>query len=330
MTAAPAGSPAQGWRRAVWAIVMLLGWLTFAHGALATTPVSTSSTALPSPSTSPSPSAIDIADAASPLKLDKQLRLLVDPSAKLDAAQALAAPGWRDVTPKMLNPGYSESAFWIQGVVDNPSHQPVTRWLSIGIVRLEDVRFYAMPTGTTQPTITWLAGHTVPLSRHPIRSETSVFPISLAPGESLTFAIRVQTRSSVSIVPQLWVPDDFRRIESRNAMVAMLLAGSMLTIALYTLVLGIARRDIVFTLLALTTLTQVAQDMAFQGFIYRYLLPQGRIHRPCAEPVLDAHGGCLQRHGRHLLGPQPSAALAVGLSRHDRDHGVHDRLGGVR
>ncbi|WP_087722640.1 ATP-binding protein [Pandoraea sp. PE-S2T-3] len=273
MTAAPAGSPAQGWRRAVWAIVILLGWLTLAHGAFATTPVSTSTSE--AATASPSPSAIDIADAPSPLKLDKELRLLVDPSAKLDAAQALAAPGWRDVTPKMLNPGYSESAFWIRGVIDNPSTQPVTRWLSIGIVRLEDVRFYAMPTGTTQPTITWLAGHTVPLARHPIRSETSVFPISLAPGESLTFAVRVQTRSSVSIVPQLWVPDDFRRIESRNAMVAMLLAGSMLTIALYTLVLGIARRDIVFTLLALTTLTQVAQDMAFQGFIYRYILPQG-------------------------------------------------------
>ncbi|AKM32627.3 hypothetical protein AB870_07380 [Pandoraea faecigallinarum] len=55
----------------------------------------------------------------------------------------------------------------------------------------------------------------------------------------------------------------------------MLLAGSMISIGLYAFVLGVARRDPVFVLLALTTVTQVAQDMAFQGFLYRYLLPQG-------------------------------------------------------
>lgn len=261
MTVAPAGSQAGGWRRSAWAVALLLflliSWLTPARSAHA------------------APSAIDIASAPSPLKLDQQLRLLVDASGQLDLAQALAAPDWRDVTPKMLNPGYSRSAFWLQGTLDNASDQRVTRWLSVGIVRLEDIRFYAMPVGSTQPSLAWRAGHTVPLAQHPIRSETSVFPISLAPGERITFAIRVQTRSSVSIVPQLWLPDDYRQTESRNAMVAMLLAGSMLTIALYTLVLGVARRDIVFTLLALTTLTQVAQDMAFQGFIYRYLLQQG-------------------------------------------------------
>ncbi|MFJ2993070.1 ATP-binding protein [Pandoraea sp. NPDC087047] len=223
----------------------------------------------------PSPSPVDVASAPSPLVLDTQLRMLEDPTGRLDAPQALAAAGWRDVAPRMLNMGYSRSAFWLTGNVTNSGTAPVTRWLSVGIVRLEDIRFYAMPFGTTQPSVTWLAGHTVPLARHPVTSETSVFPITLAPGERLTFLLRIQTRSAVSIVPQLWHPDDFRLSESRNAMIAMLLAGSMLSIALYAFVLGIARRDPVFVLLALTTVTQVAQDMAFQGFLYRYVLPQG-------------------------------------------------------
>ena len=227
--------------------------------------------ATPSASTQP----IDLANAPSPLKLDTQLRMLEDPSRRLDATQALAAAGWRDVVPRMLNASYSRSAFWLTGNVTNTGSTPLTRWLSVGIVRLEDVRFYAMPFGATQPSVTWLAGHTVPLKRHPIASETSVFPITLAPGERLTFLVRVETRSAVSIVPQLWAPDDFRLSESRNAMIAMLLAGSMLSIALYAFVLGVARRDAVFILLALTTVTQVAQDMAFQGFLYRYVLPQG-------------------------------------------------------
>ncbi|BDD92756.1 hypothetical protein PanNE5_21960 [Pandoraea sp. NE5] len=233
---------------------------------------SASMAAPPSPASS---APIDLAHAASPLALDTQLRLLEDPSDRLDAAQALAAPGWRQVVPRMLNPGYSRSAFWLTGSVENRGAAPLTRWLSVGIVRLEDVRYYAMPVGSREPEIRWRAGHTVPLDRHPITSETSVFPITLAPGEHLTFLVRVESRSSVSMVPQLWRPDDFRLAESRNAMIAMLLVGSMLSVAMYALVLGIARRDPVFVLLALTTMTQVAQDMAFQGFLYRYLLPQG-------------------------------------------------------
>ncbi|AJC23056.1 hybrid sensor histidine kinase/response regulator [Pandoraea pulmonicola] len=251
-------------RVAVWlasraVVLMLLLWVA----GVAASPVS------------PAASPIDIASAPSPLTLDTQLRILEDPTGRLDAAQAYAAPGWRDVQPSMLNPGYSRSAFWLMGRVENTGEQPVTRWLSVGIVRLEDIRFYAMSADGTRPVVTWLAGHTVPLARHPVRSETSVFPITLAPGERLTYLVRVRTRSSVSIVAQLWQPDGFRLAESHNAMIAMLLAGSMITIGLYAFVLGVTRRDPVFVLLAFTTVTQVAQDMAFQGFLYRYLLPQG-------------------------------------------------------
>jgi signal transduction histidine kinase len=269
MNALPSRLPTHGLR---WTVIVRLALaalflaLVLHAGASMATPASASAfTSAP----------IDLASATSPLKLDTQLRLLEDPSARLDAAQALAAPGWREVSPHMLNPGYSRSAFWLTGSVENLGMASVTRWLSVGIVRLEDVRYYTMPVGGRQPDIRWLAGHTVPLDRHPIASETSVFPITLAPGERLTFLVRVETRSSVSMVPQLWRPDDFRLAESRNAMVAMLLVGSMLSVAMYALVLGIARRDPVFVLLALTTMTQVAQDMAFQGFLYRYLLPQG-------------------------------------------------------
>ncbi|VVD82958.1 ATP-binding protein [Pandoraea cepalis] len=38
----------------------------------------------------------------------------------------------------MLNPGYSRSAFWLTGSVENRGTASLTRWLSVGIVRLED------------------------------------------------------------------------------------------------------------------------------------------------------------------------------------------------
>ncbi len=266
MSLAPLGVPSPTLRRplAVW-LALTIVLLTLLRCATAFAEQAVASPTLP----------IDLASAPSPLTLDTQLRLLEDPSGHLDATQALAAPGWRNAVPRMLNPGYSRSAFWMMGSVQNTSGQPVTRWLSIGVVRLEDIRFYAMPSGSTQAAVTLRAGHTVPLEQHPIVSETAIFPITLDPGERLTFLVRVKSRSSISIVPQLWRSDDFRTVESRNTAIAMLLVGSMISIALYTLVLGIARRDTVFLLLAACTATQVMQDMAFQGYLYRYLLPQG-------------------------------------------------------
>lgn len=58
-------------------------------------------------------------------------------------------------------------------------------------------------------------------------------------------------------------------------MIEMLLTGSMLTMALYTLVLGVVRRDRVLLLLSGFIAAQLMQDLAFQGFLYRHVLVEG-------------------------------------------------------
>ncbi|MBU9197941.1 hybrid sensor histidine kinase/response regulator [Burkholderia gladioli] len=223
----------------------------------------------------PAVEVIDLARLAPQLPLTRQLALLEDPGGRLDAAAALASPNWQPATPAALTRGYSASAFWLTGTLENSGRQEVTRWLSVAVVRLEDVRYFRFAPGDDRPRETVLAGNREPLLGRPVKTALSVFPITLAPGERMRFALRIQSRSSISMAADLWTPGAFRDNEQQGAMGEMLLVGSLLTITVYALCLGFSRRDPVFLLLAGTVLSDIAYDLAFRGYLYRYVLVDG-------------------------------------------------------
>lgn len=234
------------------------------------------------------PAPVDLITAPSPMPFVGQLQIFEDTSGQLDPEAVLAETNWQAATNSTLNRGYSKSAFWLRGTLDNSGSMAVRRWLSVGVARLEDVRFYEIPDGTTTPTVTWVGGNRVPLDSRPVRAAESVFPVVLTPGERATFLVRVQTRSATSMQLVLWQPDDYRLSQETHSMIAMLLAGSMVAIALYTLALGLARRDRVFLLLTGCITLQLLQDLAFQGFLYRYVLTDGGETVLRAPSVLSA------------------------------------------
>jgi len=218
---------------------------------------------------------IDLAELHGHVQLVNQLSMLEDRGGQLDVKTALAQRGWQQATPALLNRGFTASAFWLRGTLYNSSDRAVTRWLSVGVVRLEDIRYYRLASDGVIPRETIFAGNRMPLDSRPIRAAMSVFPVTFAPGERIGFALRIQSRSAASMDVELWTPNAFREDEERGAMGEMLMTGSMMTIALYTLILGIARRDRVFLLLAGSVITDVIYDLAFRGYLYRYVLSGG-------------------------------------------------------
>lgn len=235
--------------------------------------------------------AIDVARLPGHVQLVQQLSLLEDRNGALDVEAALASPGWRPATPASLNRGFGASAFWLEGTLYNGSERTVRRWLSVGTVRLEDVRYFRLNPDGGKPLETMFAGIREPLDNRPVRSALSVFPVTLAPGERIRFALRIQSRSAVSMDVNVWTPVAFRENQEHGAMGEMLLVGSMLTIALYALILGVAHRDRVFMLLAGSIITDVIYDLAFRGYLYRYVLTGGGewvLRAPSVVPAITA------------------------------------------
>lgn len=218
---------------------------------------------------------VDLSRVTNHLRLVQSLSFLEDRDGQLSAGEALKQSGWIAAPPDPLTRGFTKSAFWLRSIFYNSSDQPVTRWLSVGTVRLEDVRYFRFAPGKEEPSETLFAGNRMPLDSREIRAACSVFPITLEPGERIVVALRVQSRSSVSIEARVWNPASFQEAETSDILTEMLLVGSMGTMALFSLLLGLARRDRVFLALAAGAIAEIIYDMAFQGFLYRFILTGG-------------------------------------------------------
>jgi signal transduction histidine kinase/DNA-binding response OmpR family regulator len=215
---------------------------------------------------------VDLAKSSRQIQLVQQLSLLKDRDGQLDVEAALARTDWQAATLATLNRGFTASTFWLRGTLYNSGDRTLTRWLSVGTVRLEDVRYFRFTPGVAAPRETLLAGTRVPLESRRVNAALSVFPISLAPGERMQFALRIQGRSAIEMAVEVWTPRAFRSVEEHALIIKMLLVGAMLTVALYTLMLGLIRHDRVFLLLTGTVVAVAIYDLAYQGYLYRYHL----------------------------------------------------------
>lgn len=220
--------------------------------------------------------AVDLSTVAESQPLIDPLFLLEDHEARLDATAALGARGWHPASSRGLSRGYTRSALWLAGEFYNGSPHPVTRWLSVGSVRLDDVRYYSV-TDTNDPVAReeYRAGIGTPAGARRIDTALSVFPVTLAPGAHQRFLLRVQSRSAISLDVKLWSPEAYRRDERNKTMRHMFLVGVMLTIAAFAVVFGAVWRDRIFALLAASIVAEVLYELAYEGHLYEFWLRQG-------------------------------------------------------
>lgn len=217
---------------------------------------------------------VDLSAVTGNLHLSHELMGVEDATGTLDASQVLDAT-WQPVTPAWLNRGFSASVFWLKLEVKNPTDGFLERWLSFGVPRLEDVRFYLYRDGQRQPFKVMLAGNREPLATRDVPSAVSVAPLLLTPGEHMTVLVRVQSRSAISMEPTLWTPGAFVGAGQRGMLILALLIGALLMVGIYTGVLGVAQRDLVFLLLASAIIIEILYSISFQGLLYRYVLTGG-------------------------------------------------------
>jgi signal transduction histidine kinase/CheY-like chemotaxis protein len=217
---------------------------------------------------------VDLSAVTGKLPLNHELLGVEDTAGTLEPSQILDGP-WQPVTPAWLNRGFSPSVYWLKLDVHNPSDRFLERWLSFGVPRLEDVRFYLYQDGERQPFKVMLAGNREPLASREVPSSVSVASLLLTPGERVTVLVRVQSRSAISMEPTLWTPAAFVDAAQRGTVVLALLIGALLMVAIYTAVLGVAQRDRVFLLLSAAIIIEILYSLSFQGLLYRYVLTGG-------------------------------------------------------
>lgn len=219
--------------------------------------------------------AVDFGTLDSQLELNERVEWRQDRAARLDPLQAMAAPDWRPATRDGLNLGVSESAAWLRLRVENRSLHERTRWFTLGSPRLEWVDFYRFAPGAPAWDETAVGGLGRALERRPVSGLVSIFPVTLAAGESATLLLRVAGRTRLLMKPELWEPMSYRSHESDLIVRQLAPISAVLGIVLYMLVHGLARRSRDMLLLAGWLCLMALYELAFDGYLYRFLFSSG-------------------------------------------------------
>lgn len=218
---------------------------------------------------------VDFGTLDSQLELSERVEWLQDQSASLDPLQAMAAPDWRAATRDDLNLGVSESAVWLRLRVENRSLHERTRWFALGSPRLEWVDFYRFAPGAPAWDATAVGGLGRALERRPISGLVSIFPVTLAAGESATLLLRVAGRTRLLMKPELWEPMSYRSRESDLIVRQLAPISAVLGVVLYMLVHGLARRSRDMLLLAGWLCLMALYELSFDGYLYRFFFSSG-------------------------------------------------------
>jgi len=218
---------------------------------------------------------VDFAAEQARLELDGRLEWLEDRAASLDPQQAMAASGWQLATRADLNQGVTQSAIWLRLRVENRSLQERTRWFSLGSPRLEWVDFYRFAPGDPVWRETAVGGMGRALERRPVSGLVSIFPVTLAPGESATLLLRVAGRTRLFMKPGLWEALSYRSYESDLIMRQLAPISAVFGVVLYMLVHGLARRSRDMLLLSAWLCLMALYELSFDGYLYRFFFSGG-------------------------------------------------------
>lgn len=206
----------------------------------------------------------------SKVPLAEYLESYEDISAAMDIEAISKTGSFTPVPPKLLHPGYTQSAIWLRLNITNAAATPLTRWIAVQPARLQEVGLLFQQQGRWQRID---AGTNQPFAQHPIPATGAVFPLQLAASESATVYLRVASSTAIAIDPTLWEPLAFRATDNNIRLLDGLLLGGMALAALYALLMFVTLKDRAFLLLALASIAYCIYEISFRGYGLMYLWP---------------------------------------------------------
>jgi signal transduction histidine kinase len=212
-----------------------------------------------------------------PIALDSAFDVFEDTSAalSLDEVEQLGNSthdGFQPGTSARMRQGFSKSAFWLRLTLSNDSGMPRSLRLVLNATWLQHVDFHVQRTVAGH--VVWTdeeAGVSVPLRGE--RDRVPTLSIDLQPGEQVRVLVRVHTRSSVKLAPELHTADSWREAESSHALLDGLLIGGLLVLAVYSLALWFISRGLPMALQSLGFAMVALYESVYRGHARLALWP---------------------------------------------------------
>lgn len=200
--------------------------------------------------------------------------MLHDPDGRLAFADVLAAARagqFVPMPPGEHNLGYVSGTTWMQVTLSNPAGELRRVYLDVGPPRLQDVRFHEpLPGGGWQ---VYESGLRVPVADREVRHRLPLLRTELAPGETRTVFVRIESGNAVSLEANVWDPRAFSDWSNRVDQVNLFQLGAVFLFVLYATVLALTVRERLYLLFALALGTQGLYEVAILQYGFQWLWP---------------------------------------------------------
>ncbi|WP_224248463.1 sensor histidine kinase [Hyalangium gracile] len=172
---------------------------------------------------------------------------------------------------EQLNVGYQRSAFWLRFRLLNAGREP-GHWLLELPRPVDEATLYTR--GKDGHFVGRRSGKMLPMSQREVRGERLLLNVSLDPGESQLYWLRMAGEDTLDLTPTLWSDDDFATDSSRANLVDGLYFGVLLAMLLFNLFLFLSTRDRTYFYYSFFQLGMVLTQAALDQTTFRYLWPE--------------------------------------------------------
>lgn len=221
------------------------------------------------------PAAISLSGLPDPAPLDTQAQVLEDREKRLTPDEALtqAHLPWRPATG-VVNFSFSDSVYWVRLRLHNDGPAPVTRLLETASALQDMVDYHLVRGGRIVQTVE--TGDRRPFAQRPLPYRYPVFPIAMAPGETVEVLLRLDTHDGLfeALPLRLRTPAGFLQHSQIENVAFGAYYGAIVALLLYNLLLSLLTRDRVFVLYVLYLGTYTLWNLCFTGFGLQHLWPE--------------------------------------------------------
>ncbi|MEC7815010.1 MAG: 7TM diverse intracellular signaling domain-containing protein, partial [Pseudomonadota bacterium] len=196
-----------------------------------------------------------------------------DPAGTTDLPAVVSLPEaqWQRVPGGSDTFGITSSVYWLRTMVRSEASQPVNLIAELAYSQLDHVVFHVLDDGKLQAT--YETGDTLPFYPRQIDHPNMLLAFDLAPGQTRTLYIRVETAGSMILPLKLWHEPAFFSAAANEQKFHFFYYGALCVIILINLAVFLTLRERLYLYYALAVSGYLLFFASIKGYSFQLLYP---------------------------------------------------------
>ncbi|MFT7184887.1 MAG: PAS domain S-box-containing protein, partial [Pseudohongiellaceae bacterium] len=208
--------------------------------------------------------------------------------------------GWKAVKGNNITGGFTHSVYWVRFSARNVTDTEINWILESQYSLLDKIELYKLNVDGTY--ISRLAGDHIPFVNRDIKYRNPVFSLSSPPLKTLTYYLRIETDSSMTINLLKWPGHTFAEAIDTEKMAFGFFYGVVLITAFYNLMSAFFLRDTTYMWVSLALIGQFFFSFSLNGLSFQYFWPTNIWFQTIAVPItMNLAFFCILQYSRRFL-----------------------------